>query len=130
LLGEGANARVFEAIDKYTGKPYAMKLYNKPRGARWKEPEILETLSHVGCEICPDEIKMVLANLGAVQKYIVRYVAYIRMAGQRPQLIMELIKGPNLQKILDGRNDCPELEISEKRDVLSQLLVGVSHIHH
>jgi hypothetical protein len=46
-LGKGANAEVFAAIGKYTAMPYAVKVFKKT--GRWREPEILESLKHVGC---------------------------------------------------------------------------------
>jgi hypothetical protein len=53
-LGKGANAEVFAAFEKHTATRYAMKVF-KEKG-RWREPEILESLKHVGCESFPGEM--------------------------------------------------------------------------
>ncbi|KAB5572227.1 kinase-like domain-containing protein, partial [Coniochaeta sp. 2T2.1] len=105
-LGKGANAEVFAAIEMYTAMPYAVKVFKK--AGRWREPEILESLKHTN---------------------IVRYVAYIRPANQSPQLIMELVNGPDLQKVLQQPKDYPELDIWERRDILSQLLGAIRYVH-
>ncbi|CAK7229351.1 hypothetical protein SCUCBS95973_007191 [Sporothrix curviconia] len=107
-LGQGAFAQVFKAIERYTGEVYAMKLYNKPQEARWEEPEMLERLKH---------------------EHIVRYVAYIRLQGQPAQLIMEYVKGPNLEDYLDPENGYPPLDMADVRDILRQLLDAVSYLH-
>ncbi|KAK3366388.1 kinase-like domain-containing protein [Podospora didyma] len=108
LLGKGSNAQVFRVINKFTGKPYAMKLYNKPRRPP-QEPHILERLNN---------------------QFIVRYVSYIWPANQRAQLIMELVNGPNLQEVLDqGNMHYSPLTIYEAREILSQLLRAVSYLH-
>ncbi|OAA65584.1 Protein kinase-like domain protein [Niveomyces insectorum RCEF 264] len=107
-LGTGASAQVFKVVEKYTGNVYAMKLYDKPHLARWQEAETLERLKH---------------------KHVVRYVAYNRTVGRPAELIMEYVKGPNLEEILDPSNIRQPLDIFEARDVIHQLLQAASHLH-
>jgi serine/threonine protein kinase len=58
-----------------------------------------------------------------------RYVAYIRPANQSSQLIMELVNGPDLQKVLQPPNGHSELGVLEIRDMLRQLLEAVCYVH-
>jgi serine/threonine protein kinase len=64
-----------------------------------------------------------------VQTNIVRYVAYIRPANQSPQLIMELLDGPDLQETSSRHSGYRELDVSERRDTLGQLVDAVRYGH-
>ncbi|OAA66867.1 Protein kinase-like domain protein [Niveomyces insectorum RCEF 264] len=107
-LGKGAYAQVYQAIDKYTGQVFAMKLYDKPRQARWQEPQILESLRH---------------------RHIVQYISYSRLAHGPAELIMEYVKGPTLHDVLESSNGYPALQTTQVRDLLRQLLRAVGYLH-
>ncbi|KIH90010.1 hypothetical protein SPBR_00302 [Sporothrix brasiliensis 5110] len=106
-IGQGGFGQVFKAVEKYTGQVYAMKLYK--RGAvEWREQAMLQSLKH---------------------EYVVQYVAFIDLPGQRAQLIMEYVDGPNLQDICDPDKGHPPLSVTEIQDVLWQLLTAVAYLH-
>ncbi|ERS97620.1 serine/threonine protein kinase [Sporothrix schenckii ATCC 58251] len=106
-IGQGGFGQVFKAVEKFTGQVYAMKLYK--RGAvEWREQGMLQSLKH---------------------EYVVQYVAFIDLPGQRAQLIMEYVDGPNLQDICDPDKGHQPLNVTEIQDVLWQLLTAVAYLH-
>ena len=46
-IGTGAYGKVYRAINRYTGKVYAIKRYNRPAKTRFAEAEVLKKLRHV-----------------------------------------------------------------------------------
>ena len=48
-IGTGAYGKVYRAINRYTGKFYAIKRYNRPAKTRFAEAEVLKKLKHVCC---------------------------------------------------------------------------------
>ncbi|OAA63695.1 Protein kinase-like domain protein [Niveomyces insectorum RCEF 264] len=107
-LGTGANCNVFQAIEKYTGRLCAMKVFQKPERSRWQEPQILEGLRH---------------------KHIVRYVSYHRPAEQAAQLIMEFIGGPTLQQLLAQQGEDWLMKPYEAQELLRQLTDTAAYLH-
>ena len=52
-LGKGAFGEVHRVVEKYTGKVYAMKVYNQSERARWQESAMMDRLRHVSNHAMP-----------------------------------------------------------------------------
>src|SRR5579883_1772836 len=110
LLGEGGVGQVYGAWDSVLGRQVAIKML-RPELSRdrefltrfYGEAQRLANLNH--------------ANITTLYEYV---------KGQRPFMVMELVRGRTLKELLAHRHHLP---VRESLAVLAQTLDGLAHAH-
>ncbi|CAJ2508657.1 Uu.00g136830.m01.CDS01 [Anthostomella pinea] len=103
-LGSGATGVVYRGVHYVTGNVYAVKEYAKPKyDERVREASLLQGISH---------------------EHIVKFHDFL-WNPKRPQLVMELVDGPNL----DEAHRAQPIQILDLRAILCQLLDALAYLH-